>query len=404
LRPGSLVFIGAISAGLLCCIVPSATVKALKRLHAVRGWNSSWRGSFHSRTTCGMSRSGMIPRSMAARRMSESARSSGIAASVIEVMRAASASLNEVNRMTAEAMSALKCATPFGECFRRTTRSERNARLSHTNTRLPATSPIGKVLSMELRMPTASVTAPSAVSGVARSSVPKKRPSSRASPNPYKTAAAETPAAELSSPETSEVDLLRGSHGRDLRRLLLTEHAHFKDHPPGHHFHEEAIRRMDLLEGEMRRRGNKVPPRPTVSTSIPAREQRVRDLDGAELMRRLFKAREVLAAESEHTGVYRETAIERDLMEAECRRRGFNLPPAVGPEKGTGPVPAFDDFSGHTTHRLKELLDMCQYELTKNEPDTVTYEDAVRDIGLIEAELRQRDEEVEEWSGDEAVA
>ena len=46
---------------------------------------------------------------------------------------------------------------------------------------------------------------------------------------------------------------------------------------------------------------------------------------------------------------------------------------------------------------------MCQYELTRNDFDTVTYKEAVRDIGLIEAELRRRSVEVDEWAGAEAT-
>jgi hypothetical protein len=59
-------------------------------------------------------------------------------------------------------------------------------------------------------------------------------------------------------------------------------------------------------------------------------------------------------------------------------------------------APGFRDFKAATTSRLNELLDMCQYELTRNEPGEVTYDEAVRDIGLIEAELKRRDEDMGE--------
>src|SRR5688572_27544900 len=57
-------------------------------------------------------------------------------------------------------------------------RSDRNARLSQTNTRLPAANPSGKLLSTELRTPTDRAT-PWA-SGVDKSRTPKNRASCRA--------------------------------------------------------------------------------------------------------------------------------------------------------------------------------------------------------------------------------
>jgi hypothetical protein len=45
-------------------------------------------------------------------------------------------------------------------------------------------------------------------------------------------------------------------------------------------------------------------------------------------MLRLFTARNVLASENEHAGVYRQTKIELKLLEAEARRRDITLPPA----------------------------------------------------------------------------
>ena len=47
---------------------------------------------------------------------------------------------------------------PLTVCFRRTSSSARKARLSQTNTRLPAANPSGKLLSTELRTPTESPT------------------------------------------------------------------------------------------------------------------------------------------------------------------------------------------------------------------------------------------------------
>ena len=106
---------------------------------------------------------------------------------------------------------------------------------------------------------------------------------------------------------------------------------------------------------------------------------------------------------------YRE--VQRLLAEYERRKtvppperaKELPTPPAEEPKPQTFDVAGFRDFAKATDHRLKELLDMCQYELTRNDFDTVTYTEAVRDIGLIEAELRRRSVEVEEWAGAEAA-
>jgi hypothetical protein len=57
----------------------------------------------------------------------------------------------------------------------------------------------------------------------------------------------------------------------------------------------------------------------------------------------------------------------------------------------------FRPFSAHTTQRLRELLDVCEYEVAKYGPETVTYEEAARDMALIHDELRQRKEEEATW-------
>jgi hypothetical protein len=201
-------------------------------------------------------------------------------------------------------------------------------------------------------------------------------------PNPYRPAPA--PADEPAAPD--ERELLATMHGRKLRELLLNEYKHFTDHPPGDPVHTEAIRRIDLIEPIMNSRRQKVPPRPTVPTpGLEKREERIRNLEGSELMQRYFTSQRVLESESEHTGVYRQTKIEYDLLKAECKRRGFNLPPTRLDDS-----PA--QFARATTHHLRELLDMNQYELTKYGPDTLTHQEALRDIGFIEDELRQRRE------------
>jgi hypothetical protein len=71
----------------------------------------------------------------------------------------------------------VEAVSPLRVCFFLTRSSAEDARLSQTNTLEPAQNPSGNDLSMEFRTPTASATALSLVSGVARFSVPKKSPS-----------------------------------------------------------------------------------------------------------------------------------------------------------------------------------------------------------------------------------
>ena len=84
-----------------------------------------------------------MPRSTAARRINDSARSFGMAVSAITAIREVSESLKAFNHITAVAMSALKFAAPLSECLRRTINSARKARLSQTKTLEPAQNPIG---------------------------------------------------------------------------------------------------------------------------------------------------------------------------------------------------------------------------------------------------------------------
>jgi hypothetical protein len=57
------------------------------------------------------------------------------------------------------------------------------------------------------------------------------------------------------------------------------------------------------------------------------------------------------------------------------------------------PPPANPDrpFADHTEKRLLELLDRNQYEMTRCKPRSVSFCEALRDIGLIVAELQRRD-------------
>jgi hypothetical protein len=138
----------------------------------------------------------------------------------------------------------------------------------------------------------------------------------------------------------SEVETIRTTHGRRLRELLKGEHDRFQRHRPSEPGHQEAVWRMDLLESEMRRRGNKVPKRP----------------------------------------IYREPyAPPADAPIA------FNPRATVVAPVGLADVSKLSDM------RLRELLDMNLRELETNDLDAIMYQEALRDIKLIEAERRRRD-------------
>jgi hypothetical protein len=78
---------------------------------------------------------------------------------------------------------------------------------------------------------------------------------------------------------------------------------------------------------------------------------------------------------------------------AEYERRKVSAP-APTPEvqaRTTVVTPrGFADITKATDRRLKELLDMNLRELETNDLDSICYQEALRDIRLIEAELRQR--------------
>jgi hypothetical protein len=148
----------------------------------------------------------------------------------------------------------------------------------------------------------------------------------------------------------------------------------------------EAGRRCELLETEMRRRKQKIPTRPDPKAAFQKREERISELDGVELMQRYFKSKRILEEEVERTGIWKQTKIEYDLLRAEIDRRSINLPPTGYDD------PAFP-FTKQTSIRLRELLDRTQYEMTKCDPESVTYPEAARDIGFIGAELRRREKE-----------
>lgn len=58
---------------------------------------------------------------------------------------------------------------------------------------------------------------------------------------------------------------------------------------------------------------------------------------------------------------------------------------------GPPTTPAERPFGRETDKRLLDLLDRSQYELTRSKPNSVSFRDALRDIGFIVAELQRRD-------------
>jgi hypothetical protein len=159
--------------------------------------------------------------------------------------------------------------------------------------------------------------------------------------------------------------------------------------------HGQTAIDLPQLASSPKRQRRRQANRPQQSQAAPTRspnEPAITELPGAELMQRYFAAKRTLASETAITGVAWEARMEFDRVFAECRRRGFNLPP-----DGPNPAPMHDAeaerFRQHTTHRLRELLDMAQYEVSRYDPKTVAHQEALRDIGFIQAELQRREGE-----------
>lgn len=154
--------------------------------------------------------------------------------------------------------------------------------------------------------------------------------------------------------QPSELDLIRSMHGRKLRSLLHSQHVLLQNYPPPDATHLETIQRLDMLEAEMLRRGNKVPPRPKMPTIESPTDDRAEDID--------------FVAQALANTIEMETGMECIVAHPDELRR----------------------FAEANTQRLKELLDMAQYEMTAYLPTSVTFQEAARDIALISAELRRR--------------
>jgi hypothetical protein len=90
---------------------------------------------------------------------------------------------------------------------------------------------------------------------------------------------------------------------------------------------------------------------------------------------------------------------------AEYERRKTPPPPAPPEVQAKTMVAApigLADVTTLTDRRLRELLDMNMRELETNDLDTITYQEALRDVKLIEAERRRRNEDISDWD-DEAA-
>jgi hypothetical protein len=95
--------------------------------------------------------------------------------------------------------------------------------------------------------------------------------------------------------------------------------------------------------------------------------------------------------------------VQRLLAEYERRK---TPPPAEPPEVQAKKMVAVPgrllDVTTVTDKDLQELLDMNLRELETNDRDTVTYQEALHDIKLIEAERRRREQSPDDW--DDAAA
>jgi len=146
-----------------------------------------------------------------------------------------------------------------------------------------------------------------------------------------------------------------------------------------------AAPQIDLTRG-MDARRHQAKPRRTIPPPEMSAEQMLKKLDDSELLALLEEARRGKT----HYGIKslqgRQFRKDIAMAEAECCRRGLD-------SSETPPGTVDSDvvaFRKHTTPRLRELLDICQYEVAKHDPETVTHQEAARGIGFIEAELRRR--------------
>lgn len=158
------------------------------------------------------------------------------------------------------------------------------------------------------------------------------------------------------------------------------------ENPPPNPYKDRAVSAEGPPHKTRRKNSRKPAHRPANSETESSSD--VRNLEGVELMKQYFAAKQILEENAEESEAFCQAKPEYDRLKSECRRRDINLPPTGYDD------PAFP-FKKHTTHRLKELLDMSQYELTRYPPDSVTYEEAVRDIGFIETELRRRSQKTQ---------
>jgi hypothetical protein len=157
--------------------------------------------------------------------------------------------------------------------------------------------------------------------------------------------------------------------------------------PQTKHLAKVQCPRADAEDG--RQQNNSAPaPKRTVPPPELTVEEMLQKLDDKALLKLLQDARhgqDYYGPKSREGRQFKKDAVK---AEAECRRRGL----ADTATKDAGNLdPSAEAFRKSTTHRLLELVDLNRYELAKYAPDTVTYQEAARDIGFIGAELRRRE-------------
>jgi hypothetical protein len=232
-------------------------------------------------------------------------------------------------------------------------------------------------------------------------------------PNPYKKPA---------SQKTSE-EMIRELDDAALQALLEDARIGLNHHGPKSRKGRGFKKDIAMAEAEIARRAKPIPDQPEADIDLVAdaiadaiRDEtgmhvEVRTPDALEALQlevlegQLHKARmRCLTSKTTKAQNRANQDVQRLLAEYERRKtvpppervKDLPTPPKNEPKPQEFDVVGFRDFQKATDHRLKELFDMLQYELTRNDFDSVTYKEAIRDIGLIEAELRRRKERVED--------
>lgn len=140
------------------------------------------------------------------------------------------------------------------------------------------------------------------------------------------------------------------------------------------------------------RKASKVTVRGVAPPSMPTNGLDFKKKSNRQLVDALHSARQRFNRFPPGTPAGKVASEEIDRLYEEFRRRKLVIPPLkVGNGKQPkGRKPLRHGLRRLATGRLKELLDRCQYETEKVGPDTVTHQEAKREIADIEAELRRR--------------